>query len=345
MTSGKLLGECVFFDVGQGSANALLMPDNSAVVFDAGPRKQSDLHDFLDDRRVSSIECVILSHNDRDHIAGWEELAKRFAGRIKNVVMLVDRDMQDGDILDLTIFLASEGAIPYPTRAEVKTLSDPYRIYSSSTGEITVDLIYPDMRANVEAIKQGDPNLSSVIAVVRCKERVIVLPGDSVARAWRELSTSTDLLPLDADILAMPHHGGLIGDVEDVGELAWVFTEAICPGAVTVSAGSFNQHKHPRRNYIEWLRGKGIRIGCTQITKQCYDDNDGPLRTNGNVLKTISRYSASHPKQDAENCIACAGTMIAEMREEQISFQQSADHLRAIKSTVDAPMCIQKHRQ
>ncbi len=68
----KACGECFFLDVGQGTANVILLEGGRALVIDTGPARRGIVKRLLVDYGVREIECVVLSHNDRDHIAGFD---------------------------------------------------------------------------------------------------------------------------------------------------------------------------------------------------------------------------------------------------------------------------------
>jgi beta-lactamase superfamily II metal-dependent hydrolase len=68
-------------DVGHGSC-AILAEATRIVVFDAGPK--TGLLEFLLQHQIDTIDLVMISHADRDHIEGliaiWHECHRREDG-------------------------------------------------------------------------------------------------------------------------------------------------------------------------------------------------------------------------------------------------------------------------
>ena len=71
--------EVDFFDVGQGKAIFIEAPDGNQILIDGGPdnsilEKLSSKMPYFD----RSIDLVILTHPDADHLNGLIEVAKRY---------------------------------------------------------------------------------------------------------------------------------------------------------------------------------------------------------------------------------------------------------------------------
>jgi beta-lactamase superfamily II metal-dependent hydrolase len=71
------------FDVNTGDATLIVSPDGHGVLIDAGDRGRgiNPISEFLnrakDDGVLTSLDYVIATHYDADHIGGMDELLKR----------------------------------------------------------------------------------------------------------------------------------------------------------------------------------------------------------------------------------------------------------------------------
>lgn len=64
------LMEIYFLDVGQGDCTVIVLPDDSAIVFDVGDQRV--LERFMANHRLG-IRAVIASHLDIDHVVGCSD--------------------------------------------------------------------------------------------------------------------------------------------------------------------------------------------------------------------------------------------------------------------------------
>lgn len=57
-----------FIDVGQGDSCLIITPKNKKILIDGGEETEKVLLPYLLDRRITKIDCIIISHFDSDHI-------------------------------------------------------------------------------------------------------------------------------------------------------------------------------------------------------------------------------------------------------------------------------------
>ena len=71
--------EVHFIDVGQGDAILVRAPDGKNMLIDAGPTdKSTTVSDYLKKQGVRTLDVVIATHPDEDHIGGMTEIIKKF---------------------------------------------------------------------------------------------------------------------------------------------------------------------------------------------------------------------------------------------------------------------------
>jgi hypothetical protein len=325
------------FDVGQGTANLVFLADRRALVFDVGPRNCKVMIDFLSTHQVESIECVVLSHNDADHVAGFEELTKNFWPKIQKVFILEDRDFLSDPLFDLVWDFVKRKRLKNVIRAEVPVLGTPLPVWQTDDGSMRVDLIYPDMVANLNARKRNRPNATSAIARFHYRDKCVVFPGDSNVAAWVRLSKAGGVLPIAPRLLAMPHHGGLLDASPQ--RVKWLLQQVIQPANVTISAATGNRNGHPRQEYLEYLTEGKVRIFCTQITPERCHKNGDPAMVADGVLVPLHDFSASHSRyRGGSGYVGCAGTIVALLKEGMIEVHRSAEYEQSVNKTA-SPMC------
>ncbi len=91
-------------DVRHGNS-AVLIDDSGIIVIDAGPG--ADLLDFLLENDISTIDVLLLSHADQDHIGGAMYLLSSKEVEIKNVYLNTD-SIKGSDIWDDLTFTLSD---------------------------------------------------------------------------------------------------------------------------------------------------------------------------------------------------------------------------------------------
>lgn len=72
-------------DVGQGDCTLIVTPNNKKIIIDGGEGKPEVLLSYLLDRRIKTIDYIIISHFDSDHCNGLIDVIENL--NIKNVVI------------------------------------------------------------------------------------------------------------------------------------------------------------------------------------------------------------------------------------------------------------------
>lgn len=116
--SGKY--EVTYLDVGQGNCTFVKFPDGKTALIDGGNTMYGDkVVEFLKDKSVSSIDYMIASHADSDHIGGLAKVLNAF--EVKNIL----RPFQiAGKGESVSEFVANES----------EDLAEVYDYYSEKTG-------------------------------------------------------------------------------------------------------------------------------------------------------------------------------------------------------------------
>lgn len=213
-------------DVGQGLA-AVVETANHTLVFDTGARfsERFDMGSavvapFLKNQNIHSIDRLVISHADNDHIGGARSLSKLFR---------IDQ-----------IYTSTGKHIDWTPVTECKA------------GQTwTWDGIEFRMLAPITKHSNRKNDNSCVLKIIS-RSASILLTGDI------ERKTETELVEyyggqLGSDYLVVPHHGSNTSSTTD-------FLKAVRPKYALVPAGYRNRYGFPRPQVIERLERVGARI-------------------------------------------------------------------------------------
>src|SRR5690606_9641188 len=150
--------EIHFIDVGQGDAVALRTPRGRWLLMDAGPRGngydagERRVVPFLRARGAGTIEALVLTHGDADHIGGAPAVIRHL--RVRRVLepgMALGRALY----VELLDAVREEGADWIPARGG-RTLH---------IDGVELRILWPDSAAVASGLE--DPNDASVVTLLR----------------------------------------------------------------------------------------------------------------------------------------------------------------------------------
>lgn len=172
-----------------GKADAILFfTKNGAVLLDTGARGFGDtILAELEARGVERLDCLILSHFDKDHIGGAAKLLRSLP---VERVLQSDRPRDSEEYARYLEALESRGV-------EAETLQSDL---SFSLDGVEFSLNAPER----EHYDKDESNNSSLILTVRCGENRLLFPGDAGNERIREWLARGER---DFALLKLPHHG------------------------------------------------------------------------------------------------------------------------------------------
>ncbi len=255
-----------FWDVGQGDATVIRLPDNTLILLDVGP-KSSPVIDWLAER-PRTIHAVILTHNDQDHAGALPSLVKLPGITIRTVYMLLDREKKSTQFQSIWRPVRDE-----ETEGNLRVIGLTRDTEIWRNGDTRLAVVYPSFSESIEA---GTPNESSaIVCLVHKDETKIIWPGDAPMQVVAEKCPRT--LP---NLLHGPHHGGPI-DKKATPFKTWV--EAVLPERLFISVGTKNRYDLPAPKYLRLQASRGCKVLCTEITRLCDNryvlDNKPVLQT------------------------------------------------------------------
>ena len=236
---GKL--KIYFIDVGQGDSMLVKTVRGKNILIDGGGSKDPDydigekiLVPYLLDRRIKTLDYVIISHFDEDHATGVAQIL----GKIDVSSIILTRQLEENDIYRHILSIAKEKKIKliYVKEGDVLKI-----------GGIKISIIHPENKLMIN----NPMNNNSIVCKVEYNSFSMLLTGDIEMEA-EELILRKNI-NLKADVLKVAHHGS---KTSTTGE----FLKAINPKVALIGVGKNNNFGHPSNEVIQRLKENGTRI-------------------------------------------------------------------------------------
>jgi competence protein ComEC len=212
-----------FLDVGQGDAILITTPAGRQILVDGGPGPAAltsalSRHMPFWDR---SLDAVILTHADGDHVGGLPELLSRY-----QVGAFLDSGRPDDHpaYQECLQLLEDQDIAHQPVHAGAQMALD---------GVVLVVLSPPPGYLSGTA---ADDNNNSLVTRLTYGGADLLLTGDAEAAAEAWLLQAG--VPLDAEVLKAGHHGS-------GGATTPAFLSAVSPRYAVLSVGAGNRFGHP----------------------------------------------------------------------------------------------------
>jgi competence protein ComEC len=255
-------------DVGQGSAAVAELPNGATVVIDGGGFSSNAAFDvgerilapFLWQRKIMSVDTLILSHANSDHMNGLIYLAAHF-------------DPQE-------LWTNGEGA-PTAGYRQLMSTAERQGIVQPAFEQLPREHHYAHARLKILYPSPGflalrnkehwlNRNNNSIVVRIDCGRISFLFPGDTMARAERYLIARHGA-QLKSSVLVAGHHGSSTSSSQG-------FLDRVQPDIIIFSSGYGNRFGFPHTAVLE---------RCAAVSKQVYrTDRHGAIRlvTDGQSL-------------------------------------------------------------
>jgi competence protein ComEC len=246
---GKLI--VAFLDVGQGDAIYIQAPNGNQVLIDAGSNKSvlrqlSKVIPFYD----RSIDVVIATHPDKDHIGGLPDALQRYK---------VDFFLDSGNESESATY---KELLRLIEAKSIKSIQAKRGMVIVLDNKVYLNILFPD-----RDVPELESNTASVIARLVYGETEFMLTGDS-PKAIENYLVMLDGEDLKSDVLKAGHHGSKTSSAE-------TFLGYVQPKYSIISAGVDNQYGHPHEEVINTLNQFGSAILSTQDSGTIVFESDG----------------------------------------------------------------------
>ena len=247
-TTDDLAGLTVtFLDVGQGEMRCYFPCDDHYMMMDGGPSSASSfVVAYLKKQNIESLDYVIASHYDSDHINGLVGVLNVF-----DTETFIGPDyVADTKIYDSLIdkLAAQNLTITFPKAGDSYTFGD-------AVFTIVAPITYSD----------DNENDNSVGIRMTYGDTSFLIYGDGEEAGEQAMIASGE--ELSSDVLMVSHHGSRNATTKEI-------LEAVKPSYAVISVGADNSYGHPTEEVLDRLANAGCTVYRTDLngTIQAYSD-------------------------------------------------------------------------
>lgn len=219
-------------NVGQGDAFFIQSGNGNSILIDTGPDNSiaSELGRVM--KNTKTIDVVILTHPDADHIGGFEYLLDFY----KINLVIISGITCETKLCDTVDTKIEQHDIP------ITFTQAGQSIILNTTLNIHLDILFP--LKSLQGTTMSDKNAASVVGRLVYNESEVLFTGDAPKKIETALLSSN--LQLESDILKVAHHGS---DTSTSKE----FLQAIQAQFALISAGEDNKYGHPHKSILNRL--------------------------------------------------------------------------------------------
>jgi competence protein ComEC len=222
----------VFFDVGQGDAIYIEAPNGRQMLVDGG-RGREILPKLIKTMPVfdRSIDVVIITNPDLDHIGGIVEVLKNYE---------VGLIIEPGTISDSLTYQRLEEEISENNISRI-IAQNGQRLVLDKEENIYFDILFPDRDVSL-----WERNDGSVVGKLIFDDISFMLMGDATNYTENIISWNYDKKDLVSNILKLGHHGSKTSSSK-------LWLDFVNPDLAIISAGENNQYGHPHKEVLDRL--------------------------------------------------------------------------------------------
>ncbi|HXQ69031.1 MAG TPA: DNA internalization-related competence protein ComEC/Rec2, partial [Pyrinomonadaceae bacterium] len=249
MSDGKLRVD--FLDVGQGDSALVTLPDGRTLLVDAGGN--TDRHGGNTDRRsigeavvseylwwrgLDTVDYVLATHADADHIDGLNDVLRNFTVA---AALVARSPANDPEYAKFAQTLSA-------TKTRVATIQagDLIRF-----GDAEIEVLWPPAAAHAN---EPSRNNDSIVLRVEFGRRSLLLTGDIEKSGERALIAGGK--QLRADVVKVPHHGSRSSSTLP-------FVAATKASIAVISVGQSSMFGHPHPDVVERWQANGAQVFTT----------------------------------------------------------------------------------
>lgn len=258
----------VFCDVGQGDA-AIFIHSNIQILIDAGPDRR--VLACLDQEMPfwdKTIEVLIATHPDYDHVAGIPAVLSQYS--VKKLY-ISDAGKNTDLLVEIRHLLENLPSDVYysDVRAGDVLQVGPFQLKFLWPESVWFDNSVPESGSQSMSLDAFNYNLMSYVVWVTYGNFDVLINGDADMEVQDDMQR-LNLIPIATELMTAPHHGSGTGILE-----SWY--DLINPQAVIISVGKNNRYGHPHPSVIRLLQERGTTIFRTDMSGTIRFVTDGQL--------------------------------------------------------------------
>ena len=244
-------------DIGQGDCFVVNDGNNDIYISDCGSTTlqnvgKTRLLPFLKSKGWGKVDTIFISHMDKDHVNGVNDLLKCAEITIGRIIISASYKSDKLNCAELEEL------------KELAKMRDIKLFYMKKGDEIvgkdiSFRCIYPTGEEDIK-----DQNEASIVMRMDYKGLSMLFTGDIAGSTEEKIIEGSDKDILDCDILKVCHHGSKNSSTDD-------FLKKVSPKLYLISCGLMNRYGHPHRDALSRMTEEGGRIlrtdhmGGTQI--------------------------------------------------------------------------------
>jgi competence protein ComEC len=237
-------------DVGHGNAALLELPYGRTMLIDGGGFPDNRMFDvgasivapFLWRKKIRTVDTLVLSHANSDHLNGLIYIAENFH------VKCVWLNHESADTLGYRLFMETikKNGIQLPVYHNI--------IGVHNINGVRIDILYPPVDFMERSRTQSWRNLDndSLVIKVSFGDVSFLFPGDIKAPAEYDLAFTVGD-KLKSTVLLAPHHGSKTSSTE-------MLLENVKPEVVVISSRYNSSFGFPHPSVMKRYRNMGCRI-------------------------------------------------------------------------------------
>ena len=265
--------EVHYIDVGQGDATLIKCGSHAMLIDGGNNNKGTTVQLYLKKQGVESLDYVIGTHPDADHIGGLDVIVYKYNC---DTVIMPDYEKDTKTYQELVDVIHDKNMkINYPVVGEQYAL-----------GEAKFTIIAPNSNSY-----GGNANDYSVAILLEYGKNRFLFTGDAEEASETEMLSNG--IELSADVYKVAHHGSRSASTQE-------FLNAVRPKYAVISCGEGNSYGHPHAEVLNRLRSMGVEVFRTDEQGSIIASSDGENIT-WNCSATDSWQSGEQTESDREN--------------------------------------------
>jgi beta-lactamase superfamily II metal-dependent hydrolase len=227
--------------VGQGDSILIETSDSKHILIDAGPESaDTTVISYLHARSVTTLDALIATHPDADHIGGADEVLAAFQ------VLRVYHPGFVTNTIAYGNFIAAVNAEGCPVYTDAQLNPGDMLPLSSS---VSFQVLAIDSNA-------PDSNSASIVLKMSYGTVDFIFEGDAPASVESQIIANL-AFSLNIDILKVSHHGSSSATSD-----AWLTATSPAIGVISVGTNSYG---HPAADTLARLSVHGVQIYRTDL--------------------------------------------------------------------------------
>lgn len=245
-------------DVGQGSSSLIQTPQGYTILIDGGGFSDTSTFDtgkyilapFLWRKKIHTLDYVILTHPESDHMNGLVYIFSNF----KVHTLIKNKNVSGSEAYQKIIDLCNQKRVRIwnpSSQDQIMYLGETRFLFSACDDDLFTD----------------DLNNASLVFKISYKDFSMLFPGDILSAREKRMVKSNPF-DLKSNILLAPHHGSASSNSQG-------FLDKVNPGNVIVSCGRDNRYKFPNSKILNRYGEKGIRVFRTDMNGAIFISSNG----------------------------------------------------------------------